>query len=333
MTFLGRSRFRDRLRSVGGVAFPLDGLTVPSFAYATRALTTGFTSAIAQFRADATTGLNNTVDVAADSNGRISASSAVTWVSGGGAPNTPPWTDVGGSVFRMSLGTWITTLAVDGGCASGNAFVVRLNDQIGTNHWTMAVAVNQPFAVQSGVLCVNTAASRFCVRNPSGDSVRTLVQTSNPTYGNGAWTLVGVQASLVTTVGSNQRGFASTSGNFVFGLRGNGTVVRGQSIFSSSSGVFGGQYDYTPANTPKVYSWNARFGSTQVVHENASADFSVAANCNEGLWPGPITSGGGTGGDTELPCDTFCLIGYNAQQSLTEIATLRSRLVTEYGAA
>jgi hypothetical protein len=310
---------RNRLRAIGGVAFPLDGLTVPSFAYATRALTTGYSGSVARFRA--TSGPDNTVDVAADSNGRISASSAVTWVSGGG------------SSFSGTLGNWITTAAADGGCDSGNAFVVRLNDQIGTNHWTMAVAVNQPFAVQSGVLCVNSVGGRMASRNPSGDSVRGLVQTSDPAYGNGAWTLVGVLAALVTTTGSAGRGFASTGSNFLFGLRGNSGSVRGQSIFNITNGSAGGQYDYTPANTPKVYSWNARNAATQQVHENASTDFSTAAACTNGTWPGPITSGVNSSSDAALPCDTFCLIGYNAQQSLTEIATLRSRLVTEYGAA
>jgi hypothetical protein len=316
---------RGRLRArAGGVAFPLDGLTVPSFAYATRALTTGYSGSVARFRA--TSGPDNTVDVAADSNGRISALSAVTWVSGGG------------SSFSGTLGNWITTAAASGGCASGNAFVVRLNDQIGTNHWTMAVAVNQPYAVESGALCVNSVGGRMAARNPSADRLRRLEQTSNPVYSNGAWTLVGCQASLVTDgnpIAGGIRGFGSLATNFVFGLRkaSAGGLIRGQSIFNSASGVFDGQYNYTPASTPKVYSWNARFGITQVVHENASTDFSVAAACIEGLWPGAIVSAGGIGGDTELPCDTFCLIGYNAQQSLTEIATLRSRLVTEYGAA
>jgi len=89
MTFLGRSRFRDRLRSVGGEAFPLDGITAPNFAYATFALSAAnFSLPIARFRDEGGAGEVNVFD---DGTGNISDASP----TGASRSGTP-------------LGTWRT---------------------------------------------------------------------------------------------------------------------------------------------------------------------------------------------------------------------------------
>ena len=90
MTFLGRSRFRDRLRSVGGVeAFPLDGLSIqPALAYSTRRLRAAYSGALAEWRRASDSAVT---DVSGDSAASfsITASSPVaaggtlgTWVGG-----------------------------------------------------------------------------------------------------------------------------------------------------------------------------------------------------------------------------------------------------------
>lgn len=89
MTFLGRSRFRDRLRSVGGEAFPLDGLAIqPALAYSTRRLRAAYVGPLAEWRRASDSAVTN---VSGDSAASFSITSSSpvdaggtlgTWVSG-----------------------------------------------------------------------------------------------------------------------------------------------------------------------------------------------------------------------------------------------------------
>jgi len=89
MTFLGRSRFRDRLRSVGGESFPLDGLALaPALAYSTRRLRTAYSGPLAEWRRASDSAVTNVSgDSAASfsitSNSPVAAGGTLgTWVSG-----------------------------------------------------------------------------------------------------------------------------------------------------------------------------------------------------------------------------------------------------------
>jgi hypothetical protein len=138
MTFLGRSRFRDRLRSVGGVeAFPLDGFS-PTFAFSTRRLFTTFTTALLRIRSSV--GAFNEVDVFPDSSGWISLTSAVsptTW----GATLGAFATNAGGlnSTGNATVRTWYNQGTVSSAGDVGNA-----------------TAGNQPILMESGAFSANT---------------------------------------------------------------------------------------------------------------------------------------------------------------------------------
>jgi hypothetical protein len=122
MTFLGRSRFRDRLRSVGGEAFPLDGVTTPTMAISTaRRLTSSYTG--------------NLLNV----------------INAGGTPANIGYTgsnelDTAELLFRTG----------SGGADTGR--IVRVYGQVGTLDGYQGTTTNAPWIVQAGA--INTIGTR-----------------------------------------------------------------------------------------------------------------------------------------------------------------------------
>ena len=122
MTFLGRSRFRDRLRSVGGESFPLDGITTPTMAISTaRRLTSSYTG--------------NLINV----------------INAGGTPADIGYT--GGGVLDTAA-----LLAHTGTGGSDTGRIVRINGQVGTLDAYQGTATNSPWIVQAGA--INTIGTR-----------------------------------------------------------------------------------------------------------------------------------------------------------------------------
>jgi hypothetical protein len=122
MTFLGRSRFRDRLRSVGGEAFPLDGVTTPTMAISTaRRLTSSYTG--------------NLLNV----------------INAGGTP-----ADIGYTGSGELNTTALLTHTGTGGADTGR--IVRVYGQVGTLDGYQGTAANSPWIVQAGA--INTIGTR-----------------------------------------------------------------------------------------------------------------------------------------------------------------------------
>lgn len=101
MTFLGRSRFRDRLRSVGGESFALDGVSAANFAYALFPLSSAFVGQpVARVR-DVASGVEAHILGSVDAN--ISDASNIL-IQPGNTPSTlGAWRTGGGSLAVRTL--------------------------------------------------------------------------------------------------------------------------------------------------------------------------------------------------------------------------------------
>ena len=226
MTFLGRSRFRDRLRSVGGEAFPLDGITTPTMAISTaRRLTSSYTG--------------NLLNV----------------INAGGTP-----ADIGYTGSNVLNTTALLAHTGTGGADTGR--IVRVYGQVGTIDGYQGTATNSPWIVQAG--SINTIGTRpGCKPQTAGEGVNT-VTTGGTTSANlhGAQDDFTFLCVLINPTSANVRDFYRQSGTGLeaYLAEANAGGGRGR-IDPAGTAIIGADNSNQPGSNPRILAGRRTSGS------------------------------------------------------------------------